>query len=82
MPNRAKRTLTLLGVLVVTALSFTAGWRLSDDETTRGYNLGNQDGYSTGYNDGQKGADPDPHRFMTPEDYALRTQIGGREIGE
>ena len=82
MPNRAKRTLTLLAVLLVTVISFTAGWRLSPDETPRGYSLGNQDGYSTGYNDGQKGADPDPHRIMTQEDYALRTQIGGREIGE
>ena len=82
MPSRAKRTLTLLAVLLVAVVGFTAGWHLSDDETTRGYSLGNQDGYSTGYNDGQKGADPDPHRFMAPQDYALRTQIGGREIEE
>ena len=82
MPNRVKRTLTLLAVLLVAVLSFAAGWHLSDDETPRGYSLGNQDGYSTGYNDGQKGIEPALHRFMAPEDYALRTQIGGREIGE
>ena len=78
----ARRTLTLLAILLVVAvLNFATGWRLSPSETTRGYSLGNQDGYSTGYNDGQKGADPNPHRIMAPEDYALRTQIGGREIG-
>ena len=79
----ARRTLTLLAILLVVAvLSFATGWRLSPSETTRGYSPGNQDGYSTGYNDGQKGVEPAPHRFMAPEDYALRTQIGGREIGE
>ena len=78
----AKGAIILLAVLLVAVLSFTAGWRLSPSEITRGYSLGNQDGYSTGYNDGQKGVQPTPHRFMAPEDYALRTQIGGREIGE
>ena len=64
---RAKRTLTLLAILLVVAvLSFATGWRLSPSETTRGYSLSNQDGYSTGYNDGQKGADPNPTASWPP----------------
>ena len=53
-----------------------------DSAEMRGYRWGNEDGYSLGYNDGLTGAALGPHRFMTSADYALRTSIGGREIGQ
>ena len=80
----ARRTIAimLLAVLITAAISFTAGWRLSPDQISRGYSMGNQDGYSTGYNDGRQGAEPDLYRFMTPDDHTLRSRIGGRAFGE
>ena len=53
-----------------------------DSAEMRGYRWGNEDGYSLGYNDGLTGGAPDPHRFMTSADHALRTSMGGREIGQ
>ena len=71
-----------LAVIALLAFAFAAGWHLSPGETTTGYGLGNEDGYSAGYNDGRNGATPDWHRFMLPEDYELRSQLGGREPAE
>ena len=70
-------------VLVAVGIGLAVGWRYgSDTGELQGYRFGNHDGYAVGYNDGLVFADPDPSRFMTERDYALRTRIGGREIGE
>ena len=73
----------LVALLVALGGGFAAGWRYgSDTGELQGYRFGNHDGYAVGYNDGLVFADPDPSRFMTERDYALRARIGGREIGE
>ena len=72
----------ILAVMVTGVVAFGAGYYLSPDETIKGYRLGNEDGYSMGYNDGQNGVLPNPNRLMDDADYDLRISVGGRNRGE
>ena len=84
-PRSLAQKTTLVAAAAVVAVAvlsagFTAGRHTAPIQ--EGYILGNEDGYSTGYNDGRNGAPPAPRRFMTKDDYAVRTAIGARAIGE
>ena len=78
MKVRTKAQLAGLGIGIF-AMGLAAGLALGPDETARGYRLGNEDGYSTGYNDGLDRLPHDHRRFMTERDYVLRAETGGRE---
>ena len=70
-----------LMVSVITLATAAHHIQATGSAELRGYRWGNEDGYSLGYNDGRTGAEPNPHRFMTPADHELRTSAGGRDPG-
>ena len=72
-------TITATAVAVMVTIAFTLGLILAPDHTSHGYRIGNEDGYSIGYNDGKAGTPPNPHRFMTQEDYQIRGELGERD---
>ena len=81
-PKRGKTALTIAVATLMLAGVFAAGWFAGPDRLLEGYRMGNEDGYSTGYNDGRSGAAPDMHRTMTGTDYQARELLGGRAAGE
>ena len=80
--SRRNLLLTISAIALTATLAFAAGWHARPTELLEGYAFGNQDGYSTGYNDGTNHNPPDPHRGMKQQDYDLRTSLGGRPIGQ
>ena len=41
--------------------------------------MGNIEGHSSGYQDRQQSTAPDQHRFMTKQDYSLRSALGNQK---
>ena len=76
-----KIALIIFAAGIVGGVGYVVGWH-SPNHITTGYGYGSEDGYSIGYRDGQIGANINPDRRMTEDDYAFRISMGGRAIGD
>ena len=81
LTGTARKAITAAGIAAPVGIGFAAGYTTAPDRTSTGYRMGNEDGYSIGYRDGQAGNQPSPHGFMTDEDQQLRSETGGRNKG-